>query len=141
MRKGPANMHRLDDQLHVSGQIMPADVETIASAGIGTIINNRPDNEEAGQPTAAEIGEAAEAAGLSYLHLPVAGGISQDEAERMAGALAGAQGPVLAFCRSGTRSTWLWAMARIFEGADPEALIEQAARAGYDIRPLAGYRG
>jgi uncharacterized protein (TIGR01244 family) len=65
----------------------------------------------------------------------VAGGFPAPLVEAMAEALE--QGPVLAFCRSGTRSTCLWALARSSRGADPDILIRDAAEAGYDLRPLA----
>jgi len=54
----------------------------------------------------------------------------------MADALSGAKGPVLAYCRSGTRSTLLWALAQAQAGGDPKTLAEQAAQAGYDVGPV-----
>ena len=77
-------------------------------------------------------------AGLGYVAIPVDhSGFSDEQVTAMAAALAGAPGPVLAFCRSGTRSTYLWALARARLGEDGEALIGKAARAGYDLAPLA----
>jgi uncharacterized protein (TIGR01244 family) len=127
-------MHRLDETTFVAPrQLFPADLP--AAAGIRLIVNNRPDGEEPGQPSSAEIEAAARAAGLGYRHIPVAGGLEVAQVEAMAEALE--EGPVLAFCRSGTRSTGLWALARTSRGADPERLIRDAAEAGYDLRPLA----
>jgi uncharacterized protein (TIGR01244 family) len=83
---------------------------------VTAIVNNRPDDEEPGQPSAAEMASAAEAAGLSYRHIPVAGGFSPEQVDAMAAALAEAGGPVLAFCKSGTRSTFLWALAEAQRG-------------------------
>jgi uncharacterized protein (TIGR01244 family) len=115
-------------------QIVPADLANLAAAGIRLLVNNRPDGEEPGQPTSAEMEAAAHAAGLDYRHIPIAGGFPADRIEAMAEALK--QGSVLLYCRSGTRSTFLWALARASRGARPEALLRQAAEAGYDLRPL-----
>jgi len=125
---------KLDDSVFVAGQIVPEDVAEAARMGIVSIINNRPDGEESGQPSSVEIKAAAQAANLAYIHIPIAGGFSEDQVAAMADALE--HGPVLAFCRSGTRSTYLWALARAAEGADGEALIATASAAGYDLGPL-----
>ena len=126
----------LDERTLVAGQIRPEDVAEAAAAGVTLIVNNRPDGEEPGQPPGAEIEAAARAIGLDYVQIPVAGGLSGEQVEEMAGALAGAKGRTLIFCRSGTRSTSLWALARARSGADGETLIGQAAAAGYDLSPL-----
>jgi len=127
---------RLDENTLVARHpIAPADMAEAAAAGVKTIINNRPDGEEYGQPTGADIEAAAKAAGLAYRHIPIAGGFSQAGVEAMAEALA--QGFALAFCRSGTRSTYLWALARARLGDDPAALLAAAESAGYDLRPIA----
>lgn len=131
----------IDDQVLVAGQIAPADVVAAAALGVTMIINNRPDREEPGQPAGTDIEAAARAAGLGYQYLPVAGGIAPGQAEAMAAIPDDAKGKVLAFCRSGTRSTYLWALARALRGADGETLIAQAAAAGYDLTPLGPYLG
>jgi uncharacterized protein (TIGR01244 family) len=131
--------HALDETMLVAGQIGPGEVAEAAARGVTLIVNNRPDGEEPGQPDGAAIEAAARAAGLAYRHLPVAGGIMPGQAEAMADLLDEAQGKVLAFCRSGTRSTWLWALARSLRGADGEAIIARAAAAGYDLSPLRAY--
>ncbi|HEX8572038.1 MAG TPA: TIGR01244 family sulfur transferase [Allosphingosinicella sp.] len=128
-------MRRLDDSTLVAPrQIFPADLPALAAAGIRLIVNNRPDGEEPGQPASAKIEAAARAAGLDYRHIPVSGGFPAARVEALAEALD--HGPVLLFCRSGTRSAWLWALARASRGAQAPALIRQAAEAGYDLRPL-----
>src|SRR3954462_13298236 len=104
--KGPL-MKQLEPDVFAADKIAPAD---IANFGVRTLINNRPDGEEPGQPSSAEMEAAAEAAGLTYRHIPVAGGVSEAAIEAMAEALESG-GPVLAFCKSGTRSTYLWALA------------------------------
>ena len=127
----------LDDTIAVAGQIQPADVAEAAAAGYRLIVNNRPEGEEPGQPTGTEIAAAAQAASLAYVAIPVDhSGFGEAQVTAMREALAGAEGPVLAFCRSGTRSTFLWALARASEGDAPAELAEKAADQGYDLRPL-----
>lgn len=127
---------RVTDGFTVAPQIALSDVETLRERGFALVINNRPDGEETGQPTAAEIESAAQAAGIAYRAIPVAGGFSQSQVAEMADAIAGAGGPVFAFCRSGTRSTLLWALAQASQGGDPDSIANAAALAGYDIAPV-----
>lgn len=128
----------LDDKVSVWGQIGAEEVAAAADAGFTTIVNNRPDGEEPGQPAGAEIAAAAAAAGLAYIAIPVDhSGFREDQAAAMAEALNSADGPILAFCRSGTRSTFLWALARKRLGDDGDALVAKAAAAGYDLSPIA----
>lgn len=128
-------MRQLEDGMFVAGQIMPEDVPQLAAAGIVLIINNRPDGEEPRQPAAAGIGAAARAAGIAYRDAPVAQ-LTPEAIETMRDTLADAAGPVLAFCKSGTRSTYLWALARSLDGADGDALSARALAAGYDLTPI-----
>lgn len=125
-------MRAIEDGVFVGGQIAPAEVAALAAAGIGVIVNNRPDGEEAGQPTGAVIEAAARAAGVAYVSAPVAGGISEAAVDAMRGALAG-EGAVLAFCRSGMRSALVWAVARAGEGREADALIAAARGAGVEL--------
>ncbi len=129
----------LDDRTLVAAQISPADVAGAAASGVTIIVNNRPDGEEADQPAGATIEAAARAAGIDYRHLPVAGGITPGQAEELAALLDDAQGKALLFCRSGTRSTYLWALARALRGADGATILAQAQAAGYDLSPLRLY--
>jgi uncharacterized protein (TIGR01244 family) len=98
-----------DTVLVADRQLYPDDIEAVVAAGIELVVNNRPDGEEAGQPSSAEIERAALAAGLRYRHIPVAGAITPDQVAAMAAAMD--EGKLLAFCRTGTRSTLLWAVA------------------------------
>lgn len=133
-------MRRIDDTISVAPQIAPEDVAALAAAGFVAIVNNRPDDEDSGQPSGSAVQAAAEAAGLGYAAIPVThAGFSARQVDAMAAVLAEADGPVLAFCRSGTRSCNLWALACASQGGDPDVLTEKAAGAGYDIsgiRPL-----
>ncbi|NML07276.1 TIGR01244 family sulfur transferase [Sphingomonas sp. G-3-2-10] len=130
----------IDDSISVAPQISPEDVAGLAAAGFTGIVNNRPEGEEAGQPEGDAVAAAAKAAGLSYVAIPIThAGFSAPQVEAMAAALASASGPVLAYCRSGTRSCNLWALAAASTGGDPDTLTAKAAGAGYDIsgiRPL-----
>jgi uncharacterized protein (TIGR01244 family) len=130
---------KLDDRISVAPQITVADIAEARAQGFVAIINNRPDDEQPGQPSASEIGAAAAAAGLAYTAIPVDhSGFFPEQVNAMDEALAEADGPVLAFCRSGTRSTWLWALARLQAGDDAETLIAKAAAQGYDLSGLRG---
>lgn len=133
-------IRKVDEKISVAPQIAPEEVAGFAAAGFKAIVNNRPEGEEHGQPTGDAVRAAAEAAGLSYVAIPVThAGFSADMVEQMADALEAAGGPVLAYCRSGTRSCNLWALAEASRGGDPDALTVKAASAGYDIsgiRPL-----
>ncbi|MBJ6987703.1 MULTISPECIES: TIGR01244 family sulfur transferase [unclassified Devosia] len=132
-------LKRINDHVSVSGQIQPEDVTTLKSLGFTTIINNRPDGESPDQPAGAEIEAAANAAGLTYVSIPLGrDGVSPELIENTKSALEGSEGKVFCFCRSGTRSTTLWALSRA--GEEPaEEIIAQAAEAGYDMSHLAGY--
>ncbi|HYD12825.1 MAG TPA: TIGR01244 family sulfur transferase [Allosphingosinicella sp.] len=112
------------------------DMAAAAARGVTLAVNNRPDGEAFDQLDAATLGEAARAAGLDYLHLPIELEFSGDKVEALLDAMNSAEGRVLLFCRSGTRSAYLWALARAREGAVPEALAQNAARAGYNLGPL-----
>ena len=130
----------INESVAVAPQISPEDVAAIKAAGYVAIVNNRPDDEEAGQPSGEAIRAAAEAAGLGYTAIPVTqAGFSHPQLDAMTAALVAADGPVLAYCRSGTRSCNLWALAAAKAGRDPDLLTAQAAVAGYDlsgVRPM-----
>ena len=128
---------KLTDKIYVAPQIECADVGEAATQGVTLIINNRPEDESADQTAGADIEAAAKAAGLAYVAIPVThAGFAEWQVTAMADALDAAEGKVLAYCRSGTRSTLLWALARASRGDHPAALSEQAADAGYDLSPV-----
>ena len=129
---------KLSDKVWASPQIGIAEVATAAAQGIGMIINNRPEDESADQTSGSKIEAAARAAGMAYVAIPVThAGFSESQVTAMAAALRQTDAPVLAYCRSGTRSTWLWALAEASQGTDPAELARQAARAGYDLSNIA----
>ncbi|MFC4626263.1 TIGR01244 family sulfur transferase [Daeguia caeni] len=108
------DIRQIDENYSVSGQIVPEDVREIAAAGFRTIICNRPDG-EAGpeQPDFADVAREAEKAGLKAYYIPVIGGqLTQDDVDAHAKALEEAEGPVLAYCRSGARSTNIYGIVQ-----------------------------
>jgi uncharacterized protein (TIGR01244 family) len=130
---------RVTDSLSVSPQIAVEDLDRAAREGFVLVINNRPDDEEPGQPSSAQIEAAAKAAGLDYVHVPVRGGPTHDQVEDVRRAVEGAEGPVLAFCRSGTRSIVTWSLGQAASGsADRATLVRQGADAGYDLAGVLG---
>ncbi|MBC7158988.1 MAG: TIGR01244 family phosphatase [Porphyrobacter sp.] len=130
----------LTDSVSVSSQIDAADVAEAARLGFAMIVNNRPERESPDQTPGDVIAEAARAAGLSYRAIPVThSGFSGNQVDALIEALDRAEGPVLCYCRSGTRSALLWALACARRGEQPDAIAQRAQAAGYDvsaIRPL-----
>jgi uncharacterized protein (TIGR01244 family) len=134
-----ADIRRVSEDFAVAPQIAPEDMAQLAAEGFTLVINNRPDGEAPDQPTSAQMQAAATAAGLAYLHVPVAGGPRRDQVEAVREAMANAQGPVFAFCRSGTRSIVTWALGQAMHGdRERDELVRMGADAGYDLRPILG---
>ena len=132
-----AELIALAPGLNVAGRLDRAEIEELARAGVRTIINNRPDGEDPGQLPAADARELAEAHGIAYHHIPItATSLTKADVDAFAATLQSAAEPVVAHCRSGTRSALLWALTRLRAGADPLALVAEAARHGIDIAGL-----
>ena len=128
----------LDDRVMVAPQIDVSQIAEAKAQGVTLIVNNRPDGESHDEPQGPEIEAAARGAGLDYIAIPVGhGGFSQPQVDAMAAALNEATGKTLAYCRSGTRSTLLWSLARAKAGDAPQSLHEKANGAGYDLTPVA----
>ena len=123
--------------VYASPQIGLAEVELARAMGVSLIVNNRPEGESPDQVPGAEIEAAARAAGIGYIAIPVThAGFSEPQVQAMAAALEGASGPVLAYCRSGTRSTRPGPRAGAGKGPAPEETPPPAPRAGYDVSPI-----
>lgn len=123
----------------VSAQLTAEDAAAAAQAGYRCIVNNRPDGEAAGQTPGAAVKAAAAAHGLAYRAIPATSPISADHpaVDATIEVLTTEEEPILAYCRSGTRSTTLWALAQAKMGAmAPEAIIAAAAQGGYDLSGL-----
>jgi len=130
------DLHKLTEDLTVAGQIDLAEIPSLAAQGIRSIICNRPDGEVAGQPPFSAVEQAAAASGIETLYLPVVSNvISEADAEAFGEALEDLPKPVLAYCRSGTRSAVLWSLSEV--GKRPiEDILSKAAQAGYDLSAL-----
>ena len=130
-------VRRVSDELAVSPQISVADVGEAAAQGFKAIVCNRPDGESADQIAFGEIEAAAKAKGMEIVWQPVISGqMSDDEGVRFGEIVEGLPGPVLAYCRSGTRCIMLWALSQA--GKKPTAdIVRQAAEAGYDLSAMA----
>ncbi|NCP13746.1 MAG: TIGR01244 family phosphatase [Sphingomonadales bacterium] len=132
-----SDFRQLTENVYVSQQLTLDDVAAAAATGVAFIVNNRPDGEEPTAPQGDEIAAAAGAAGMNYAAIPIGhSGFSEPQINAMIDAMEQAEGPILAYCRSGTRSTLLWALAAAKQGVDPDDVALTAARAGYDIRPI-----
>ena len=129
-------LRRLTNELAVAGQVNPSDIPGLAAQGIRAIICNRPDGEAPDQPTYAEMEKAAAANGIKIVYQPVVmTAISDADAEAFGKLLDELPKPVLVYCRSGMRSTTLWALSQA--GTLPvEEIVEAAATAGYDLKPF-----
>lgn len=125
---------RVTPDFAVAAQLGPDDLARAAAEGFKTLVNNRPEGEGADQPKEAEIRAAAQAAGLDYRAIPFAGSPPPGAVAATAELLETATGPVLAYCRTGTRSIMAWAMAQALAGVkSPDELVALAAKAGYDL--------
>jgi len=132
-------LKRINEHVSVSPQISPDDVAAIKAAGFVAIVNNRPDGESPDQPPSAAIEKAAHDAGLAYHFIPLGReGVTPEMVDETRSVLEGSAGPVFCYCRSGTRSTTLWALSQA--GKQPATeIISAAANAGYDMSHLAGH--
>lgn len=131
------DIRKIDDTISVAPQISVDDVAEAARLGYKTLVANRPDHEEPGQPSMADIEAAAKAEGLDWVYMPVqSGNITDEDVDRFAPMIREAEKPVLAFCRSGTRCTVLWALSAA-RTAPAQDIFTKARNAGYDISGLA----
>ncbi|MDQ4421216.1 TIGR01244 family sulfur transferase [Sphingobium sp. DEHP117] len=130
---------QLTETVLVSPQISVEDVALAKSMGVSFILNNRPEGESPDQTPGDEVARAAEAAGIGYAAVPVNhSGFAPWQLDGMDEALGqlSTGGKLLAYCRSGTRSTLLWALSRARAGEDPDQLADVASAAGYDLSPV-----
>lgn len=128
---------KVTDTFYASPQITAEDIAEASGLGVRLVINNRPEGESEDQTSGAVIEEAARAAGMDYVAIPVThAGFSEPQVSAMAQALEKTDQPILAYCRSGTRSTLLWSLAEASRGKNPQKLAAQAANAGYDVSPV-----
>ena len=127
------DIRTVTDTFAVSSQIEVGDLEAIAAAGYQTVICNRPDHESPDQPEIAAVTARAQELGLAVHFIPIASGMfGPQHIAQMAEVVGAADGKVLAYCRSGTRSIMLWAFNEVRQRPRDEVL-ELTARAGYDL--------
>ena len=132
-----SDFRTLSADYSVAPQITLEDVAEAKAAGFSMIVNNRPDGEEPAAPQGEQISTACAAEGLAYAAIPIGhAGFSHPQLDALDAVLAGATGPVLAYCRSGTRSTHLWALTRARAGDDVDGIVEAVAKGGYDLSGL-----
>lgn len=133
------DFNKINDSLTVSGQITPEEVNILAERGFKTLICNRPDEEVENELSSDVIEEAAKKAGLNFRYIPIyPGQFTEEMLAEFADALSDLDGPVYAYCRSGTRSTTLWALSQTGD-MEADEIIRQAAGAGYDLSGIAPY--
>lgn len=133
------DFRHVTDDISVAPQISVDDVADAKRQGFAAIICNRPDGEDPNQPSAADIAAAAMAVGLTYTHIPVRGAPGPAEVEAMREAVEAAGGPVLAYCRSGTRSIVTWSIGQALSGALTRGeLVSLGREAGYDLTGVLG---
>lgn len=126
----------LTSELAVASQISVADLAAAKQAGFNSIVNNRPDYEEANQPTNQQIEQAARELGLDFHYLPIVSGqLLDSNISDFRQLLPNLRLPVLMYCRSGTRSTHLWALSQANQQPS-EQLCSAAKAAGYDLTAL-----
>lgn len=122
----------------VSPQIDLADLAAIKAAGFATVIDNRPDAEIPAHLHTGAMADAARALGLTFIANPViSGGLTAQNVEAQAAAVAASAGPVLAYCASGNRSSVVWALMNAGQ-MDADTLIGTPARYGYTLEHLRG---
>jgi uncharacterized protein (TIGR01244 family) len=132
-----ADIRQVTPTFAVAPQIETEDFATLASLGYRTVIDNRPDGESPGDIQSADAQAAAKAAGLAFIYAPFQG---QPTPQAVEAVIQAGQGPVLAYCRSGTRSITAWAIAQATTGRlDAEAIVAAGHAAGYDLGPLKNF--
>lgn len=132
-----SDFRTLSESVLASPQLTLSDIETAHSLGVTTIVNNRPEGEAADQTSGAAIEFAARTAGMDYVAIPISpGNFGEAEVRAMVDTLDRANGKILAYCRTGTRSTLLWALARAAQGESLDSIAAAAAAAGYDVSPV-----
>ena len=131
-------VHELDESTLVAGQIAPADIAGLKAQGVTMIVNNRPDGEDVGQPTSAEIEAAARDAGIDYRHVPIARGMGPADVDAMRTAIhAAGEGKLFAYCRTGNRSALAWAVAKSEDGMPRDEIERCVGEAGFNLGPVA----
>jgi uncharacterized protein (TIGR01244 family) len=129
-------LNKIIEDYVVSDQITEEDIEQLKEAGFKTIFCNRPDNEEQNQVTVKSIQDKAIESGLNFIHQPVIGGqISQNDIDQFSDYFDAAEKPIFAYCRTGTRSSMLWALSESGKRSIDE-ILQLTSAAGYNLSNL-----
>lgn len=124
----------------VSPQLSPDDIKALADEGFRSLLCNRPDGEAPDQPTVAEIKAAAEQHGLAFRNVPVISGqLTPADIASFSSALDEMDKPIVAYCRTGTRSIQLWALAEGIRGLPANEILAAGKQAGYDLEPVVNW--
>ena len=128
----------LTPSIFVAPQIGVETVDEAKALGVTLIVNNRPEDESPDQTPGPVIEAAAREAGMDYIAIPVThSGFAPWQLDALDKALGdNGEGKVLCYCRSGTRSTLLWSLARARAGDTPDSIADTAGAAGYDVTPI-----
>ena len=134
-----ADFQQLDANLLVTGQINLDDIQTASDAGIKMIICNRPDEEEGDHPRSESLDALLKTYGIEFRYIPVSPGqITRENVVATKKAFDDAQGPILAYCRSGKRSTVMWAVVQAaLDRMTNNEIINKAGSLGHDLNPMA----
>lgn len=133
-------LKQVNEEFAVSEQVTPADIEELAEQGFRAVVCNRPDAEGPEQPTFAEIQAAAEAHGLEIRNVPVISGqLTPADIAAFSSALDEMPRPMLAYCRTGSRSIQLWALASGVQGMSGDDILAAGKKAGYDLSPVVNW--
>ncbi|KLT73781.1 pyridine nucleotide-disulfide oxidoreductase [Neisseria arctica] len=129
------SIRKLDDNLYIAPQLSEEDIQKATELGIQTVICNRPDGEEENQPSFNTICQWLDTAGIRHhVHQPVtAPAINTEDAAKFDSLRQQHPAPVLAYCRTGTRSTLLWAYTQAEKGKDSNEILEAARSVGVDL--------
>lgn len=128
-------LRKINDRITVAPQIQPKDLKAIAEAGFTSVMCNRPDGESPDQPPIEELEAAAKALGLEFFHIPVSGGFPASAVDSFRAVYEQSEGPVFAWCQSGTRCACLWALGEARD-TDVANVLQATSAAGYDLSGL-----
>jgi uncharacterized protein (TIGR01244 family) len=129
-------LNKIIEDYVVSDQIQADDIALLKQHGFQTIFCNRPDSEEPNQPSATELEKIAKALEINFIHQPVIGNaITQKDVSDFKSHYVNAQKPIFAYCRTGTRSSMLWALSESSDRSSKE-ILELTASAGYDLSTM-----
>ncbi|MEJ2118701.1 MAG: TIGR01244 family sulfur transferase [Alphaproteobacteria bacterium] len=129
---------QIEEHVGITGQLHLADVRDLAAEGVKYIINNRPDGEVSDQPLTADLAAEAERLGVSFFDIPFVYPAPAQIIE-FADVLKDANGLVVVYCRSGQRSTILWAAAKMVLGTPIDEVVAMAKEADVDLERAATY--